>query len=129
MAVPVSRASRRRPDEVPARILLRSAILLLLEEQESHGYELVGRLAELGCEVTSTTGSLYRCLRAMEEEGLVSSYWSIADGGGPARRVYAITKVGEEQLAQSIRSLLRLRRTLGEMLNRYRQGGRGSSDR
>ncbi len=128
MAVPVSRASRCRPDDVRARTLLRSAILLLLEEQESHGYELVGRLAELGCEVTSTTGSLYRCLRAMEEEGLVSSYWSTADGG-PARRVYAITKVGEEQLAQSIRSLLRLLRTLGEMLNRYQQGARGSSDR
>ncbi len=64
----------------------------------------------------------------MAEEGLVTAYWDSPRCGTP-RRVYAITKVGEEQLAQSIRSLLRLLRTLGEMLNRYQQGARGSSDR
>jgi DNA-binding PadR family transcriptional regulator len=101
---------------------LRPAILLLLREQESHGYELMGRLAELGVEVPPTTGGLYRSLRTMAEEGLVSSYWSTPDRG-PARRVYAITESGEAHLEASMPSLASLLRTVRGMLNRYRQGG------
>ncbi len=65
MSAPVSAtAAGREPDDVRSRELLRPAILLLLREQESHGYELIGRLTELGAEVPPTTGALYRSLRA-----------------------------------------------------------------
>jgi len=109
------------PEDVRSRSLLRPAILLLLREQESHGYELMSRLAELGVEVPPTTGGLYRSLRTMAEEGLVTSYWSTPERG-PARRVYAISQSGEAHLEQSMPALASLLRTVRGMLNRYRQG-------
>jgi PadR family transcriptional regulator PadR len=109
------------PEEVRSRSLLRPAILLLLRDQESHGYELMGRLAELGVEVPPTTGGLYRSLRTMADEGLVDSHWSTPDRG-PARRVYRITELGEQHLEQSMPALASLLRTVRGMLNRYRSG-------
>lgn len=111
----------QEPAEIRSRSLLRPAILLLLREQEGHGYELMGRLAGLGVEVPPTTGGLYRALRTMADEGLVSSYWS-TPVRGPARRVYAITGEGEQHLEQSIPALDGLLRTVRGMLSRYRSG-------
>ncbi|MDP8927868.1 MAG: PadR family transcriptional regulator [Actinomycetota bacterium] len=108
-------------EEVPSRSLLRPAILLLLRDQESHGYELMGRLAELGVDVPPTTGGLYRSLRTMADEGLLTSYWSTPERG-PARRVYAITEQGEQHLEQSMPALAALLRTVRGMLKRYRSG-------
>ena len=106
------------PEEVRARGLLRPAILLLLKEQDSHGYELVSRLGELGFEV-SDFGGLYRTLRGMEDEGLVTSSWG-TPARGPARRVYALTEQGETQLHGSAPGLVSQRRAIGEVLERYR---------
>ena len=108
-------------DAVRSRSVVRAAILLLLRDHESHGYELVGRLAELGVDVTPTRGGLYRSLRTMADEGLVTSYWSNAERG-PARRVYAITEKGEQDLEASMKMLASLARTVRVILKRYRSG-------
>ncbi len=107
--------------EIRSRSLLRPAILLLLREQEGHGYELMGRLAELGVEIPPTTGGLYRALRTMADEGLVASCWS-TPVRGPARRVYAITGEGEQHLEHSMPALDGLLRTVQGMINRYGSG-------
>ena len=63
------------------------ALLLLLRERAMQGYELIERLPELaGDDVRVDVGNLYRILRALEEEGLVTSEWS-ADLPGRKRRV------------------------------------------
>lgn len=105
-------------DDLRARSLLRPAILLLLKERASHGYELVSRLGDLGLEVPDF-GGLYRALRTMEEEGLVSSSWG-TPARGPARRVYALTPEGEDQLRESAPALVQQRRAIGGLLDRYR---------
>jgi poly-beta-hydroxybutyrate-responsive repressor len=116
---PKSNSGKAGPaEEVRARGLLRPAILLLLKERESHGYELVSRLGELGFEV-SDFGGLYRTLRGMEEDGLVTSSWG-TPARGPARRVYSLTPQGEEQLHDSAPGLVSQRRAIGEVLDRYR---------
>lgn len=107
---------------VPSGELLRLAMLLLLRDQDSHGYELLKRLAELDLEAPATTGALYRSLRTMADEGLVTPYWSTPDRG-PARRVYAITEEGQQHLEQWMPALARLGQTLRGMLNRYRRAG------
>ncbi len=107
------------PEDVRSRSLLRPAILLLLNDQEGHGYELMGRLGELGAELPPTTGALYRSLRVMAEEGLVRSYWNTSERG-PARRVYAITPLGEQHLDHLIPGLSSLLRTVQHILDRYR---------
>jgi PadR family transcriptional regulator PadR len=75
--------------------------LVLINEESSHGYELMERLEEeFGFEQLNP-GSVYRTLRQMENEGLCQSEWetpSAADEGGPARRMYAITEAGEAHL-------------------------------
>ncbi len=54
------------------RNYLRPCLLLLLAEGTSHGYELLDRATALGLDAVDP-GGLYRCLRAMDEEGLVRS--------------------------------------------------------
>ena len=83
--------ARVRPATTQARRLLWTAILGLLEERASHGYELVARLNDSGT-VADTVG-VYRALRAMEAEGIVSSTWDVSQRG-PARRVYVPTPAG-----------------------------------
>ncbi|MEA2704061.1 MAG: PadR family transcriptional regulator, regulatory protein PadR [Actinomycetota bacterium] len=73
------------------RASIRPAILALLEERASHGYEVVARLNVAG--KGADTVSVYRALRAMEAEGIVSSTWDVSQRG-PARRVYVPTPAG-----------------------------------
>ena len=73
--------------------------LVLLEEESSHGYELMRRMEEeFGFEEINP-GSVYRTLRQMENEGLCRSEWETpATENGPPRRMYSITEAGEAYL-------------------------------
>lgn len=52
---------------------VRTAILLLLDEQPRHGYELIGEIAERsGGAWTPSPGSIYPTLQALEDEGLLT---------------------------------------------------------
>lgn len=99
------------------RSFLRPILLLLLAEQPAHGYDLLERTTALGLERTDP-GGLYRTLRAMEQEGLVSSWWEASDAG-PARRTYALTPAGTDWLHASAGSLREITRHLQEYLDRY----------
>lgn len=77
---------------------IQPCILLLLHEKSSHGYELMERLGEFGFhDNLLDPGGLYRNLRKMEDEGWVNSEWQ-TEGSGPAKRLYLITREGEESL-------------------------------
>src|SRR5262249_46452935 len=75
---------------------LRPCVLLLLGEQSAHGYELLERLKVFG--FSRDPGGLYRVLRSMEREGMVSSQWEASDVG-PSRCLYTLTPLGSEWLA------------------------------
>ncbi|MBA2478773.1 MAG: PadR family transcriptional regulator [Actinomycetota bacterium] len=100
------------------RNYLRPCLLLLLAEGTSHGYELLEQLADLGLGRTDP-GGLYRCLRAMDEEGLVRSAWEPSTSG-PARRVYELTDEGREWLHVLAGSVADLARSLATYGRRYR---------
>lgn len=75
--------------------------LLLLQEIQPgpvHGYALGKALAERGFEPLKGA-TLYPALARLEEAGCVWSRWQEGEGG-PGRKVYVITKKGEQQLAQ-----------------------------
>lgn len=56
-----------------ARGDVRAAILLLLDEQPRHGYELIQEIAERSSgSWTPSPGSVYPTLQALEDEGLVT---------------------------------------------------------
>jgi DNA-binding PadR family transcriptional regulator len=63
-------------------------------------------------------GNLYRLLRALEDEGLVSSEWS-ADLPGPAKRTYELTDEGRRLLDRWAEALLRAQGTISSFLERY----------
>ena len=94
------------------------SLLLLLRERPLHGYELLERLPELGVEGRVDIGNLYRLLRALEEEGLVSSEWS-ADLPGPAKRTYELTDQGRRLLDRWAEALGRAQETISSFLERY----------
>jgi PadR family transcriptional regulator PadR len=97
------------------------AILTSLTETTSHGYELVDQLDALASElVCIDAGSMYRLLRTMEEEGLVSSSWETPESG-PGRRVYVITDQGLEALEVMAHSLSQRATSMQELADRARQ--------
>jgi len=96
------------------------ALLLLLRERPVHGYDLLERLQELTGEQRVEMGNLYRLLRALEEEGLVSSEWD-DDSPGPAKRRYAITPEGVQLLDQWVEALRSSQQRTERFLARYEE--------
>ncbi len=92
--------------EVVARVerFVEPAVLLLLREGASYGYEIADALETLLDEGRVDFGNLYRLLRSLEHEGLVRSSWS-DDTPGPIKRVYEIADEGVILLDAWIESL------------------------
>ncbi len=104
--------------------VLRPAVMGLLTDGPAHGYQLAQRLGEMKmftCQEPDHAG-LYRALKQMEEEGLLTSAWDLAESG-PARRVFTITADGMACLGQWKKTLADYRDALDELLgflNRHR---------
>jgi len=82
-------------------LTVKHALLGLLAQRPMHGYELnsafeetVGTLWELNI------GQIYNTLRLLERDGLVAFHSQEQEGRGPARKKYAITEVGRQELAR-----------------------------
>jgi PadR family transcriptional regulator PadR len=98
------------------------ALLLLLRERPMHGYELIEHLPDVaGPETHVDVGNLYRVLRALEEEGIVTSQWS-ADLPGPAKRTYELTEDGRRLLDRWAEALREAQGAISGFLERYEQG-------
>jgi PadR family transcriptional regulator, regulatory protein PadR len=98
------------------RNYVRPCLLLLLAEGPAHGYDLLEQVGQLG--LRADAGGLYRTLRAMEQEGLVESWWEQSQAG-PARRTYVLTNEGVDWLHAWAGSLRETHRMLGVFLKRY----------
>ena len=72
--------------------MLTANLLAMLKGWSACGYDLVQRLEEEGFGEYNK-GTIYRALRHMEQSGLVASMWDISQGG-PARRMYNLTRAG-----------------------------------
>jgi PadR family transcriptional regulator, regulatory protein PadR len=94
--------------------------LLLLRERPAHGYELLEHLPELTGEQRVEMGNLYRLLRALEEEGLLSSKWD-ETSPGPAKRRYAITEHGLQLLDKWVEALRSSQDRTAGFLERYEE--------
>ncbi len=98
------------------------ALLLLVSEGSTHGYELLERLPALIGEERVDVGNVYRALRALEEDALVVSEWR-ADLPGPAKRSYTLTDDGRALLGTWLEALGVLRDDLTTFLDDSRKGG------
>jgi DNA-binding PadR family transcriptional regulator len=75
-------------------------LLLLKKKGRSYGYDLGNDLSEYALtDASIERAALYRTLRALEVNGNVVSEWE-THNSGPARRVYKLTRAGEEHLQE-----------------------------
>ncbi|MDI6710039.1 MAG: helix-turn-helix transcriptional regulator [Bacillota bacterium] len=104
---------------------MQPCLLLLLQRRSTHGYELIQNLDEFGfSEGEADPGSVYRHLRRLEDDGLVTSEWQTQESG-PAKRLYRLTPDGEEVLSAWARTIARNKARLENFLARYQeQAGR-----
>jgi PadR family transcriptional regulator, regulatory protein PadR len=114
---PRARRHHRGRWHVHARVerFAEPAVLLLLREGRAYGSELLDRLPELTGEQRIEMGNLYRLLRALEEEGLVTSEW--VDG----KRIYALADAGARLLDEWVEALRRARERTDAFIRRYEE--------
>ena len=95
--------------------------MLLLHNDDGHGYDLVEGLKEFGFEQNPVDSStVYRILRGFEKRGFVSSRWDTSSAG-PARRIYSISDEGDRYLAWWVDDLRETDRVLHHFLKVYDQ--------
>ncbi|MEH6940553.1 poly-beta-hydroxybutyrate-responsive repressor [Bacillus sp. JJ722] len=92
-------------------------LLLLLKDWNAHGYELMQKLTQFGLH-SIDQGNLYRILRQLEKDELVTSEWDTSSKG-PAKRIYSITSMGEQYLDFWANSLGQYQKMLNQFFNMY----------
>jgi PadR family transcriptional regulator, regulatory protein PadR len=94
---------------------------LLKIKGRSCGYDLCSDLqAHSLTDAEIDKAALYRTLRKLEANGNVKSAWETGDGG-PARRVYRLTKKGEEHLEEWASVLKKLSRSMDRFVRDARK--------
>ena len=94
-------------------------LLCFLNEGQGYGYGLIEQLTLFGFSGDATNiGSLYRTLRKMELDELVTSSWE-EGGQGPKRRVYEISLKGKEELKNRVDILQNRLTVITKLIRRY----------
>lgn len=83
------------PKGTPKNYLM-AWLLVMLTEQNMHGYEIVKEL-NAKFNIMVDAGHVYRALRQLERDGYISSWWDPRQQGSP-RRFYTLTPAGGEAL-------------------------------
>lgn len=87
--------------------IIRPVILALLYNSKKHGYVLVKELQrweKSGRSLPDISG-IYKILKTMEKEGLVSSTWILGKNSNNPVRQYSLTKKGEICMKRWIETL------------------------
>lgn len=79
--------------------LLDGAILGLISQGETYGYEILEKLKENEFPEISD-GSIYPVLLRLDKKGYVATRMVKSDNGGPKRKYYTITELGMNDLME-----------------------------
>jgi DNA-binding PadR family transcriptional regulator len=100
---------------------LQPCLLLMLQRNDAHGYNLLNGLDEFGLNPEAYDPSMiYRALREMQELGWIESYEG-EESRGPQRRVYSLTTDGERHLEIWMEDLRRARHEISLLLEAYKR--------
>lgn len=92
-------------------------MLLLVAQGPTYGYKLIGELNELGVAPDGIdVGMVYRTLRAMDDEGLVTTEWGLERD--QPRREYQLTEEGACALADWMDVMAERKRLIEHFLER-----------
>jgi PadR family transcriptional regulator PadR len=95
--------------------VLELAVLAVIARGETYGYEILSTLEQAGFDGVGDA-SVYGTLRRLEQAGHLTSRLEASDSG-PARKYYAVTRVGREQLRIGTGSWTRINGALGKLVN------------
>lgn len=97
-------------------------LLVLKEKGRSYGYDLLGSLAEHAfTDGEIEKAVLYRTLRRLEHNGYITSDWDTGEPG-PARRVYTLTRDGDQHLEEWGRVLTKVAGSMNRFVRRVSFG-------
>jgi len=92
-------------------------ILKVLSEGNKYGYEICKDVEEKsGGTYELKQPTLYSCLKRLESQGLISSYWEDSDIGGK-RHYYKLTKEGKEAYRKNQEEWLRSRQIIDNLIS------------
>ena len=98
---------------------LMPAILLLLAEKSTHGYELIEKYMTFGfTDANSDAGAIYRTLNMLETKGFIKSVWE-TDKPGAAKKIYSITDDGLSLLKRWVIEIKERKKVLELFVKRY----------
>lgn len=98
---------------------LEVALLCLLNENSSYGYNLMEKLKEFGFgEDRPNLSILYRKLNRMEDDGMVLSSWRESKEG-PDKKIYEITSKGLEELDTWVELLKNRKKRIDSIIEKY----------
>ncbi|MDY0165800.1 MAG: helix-turn-helix transcriptional regulator [Thermoguttaceae bacterium] len=102
--------------------LLRPGIMSFLALGEAHGYQIAQSLSNMqlfsGREPDHP--GIYRALKEMADEGLVTAAWDTGDTG-PAKRIFSLTDTGRSCLETWTATLRDYRDAIDELLSLLRR--------
>jgi PadR family transcriptional regulator PadR len=87
--------------------VLELAVLAVIMRGETYGYEILSTLEQAGFDGVGDA-SVYGTLRRLEQAGQLTSRLEASDSG-PARKYYAVTPTGREELRVGTESWTRIR--------------------
>lgn len=93
------------------RAVLPLAVLRVLADGESYGYDISARLAQAGFGDIKG-GTLYPLLGRLEKDGLVTTRWTPGESG-PGRKYYTLSPAGRDHLTAHIADWTRFSQTVG----------------
>ena len=106
--------------------IVQPAVMAVLADEPLHGYLIVQRLIELKMfrDQAPDPAGVYRVLRTMETEGLVTATWNLAELG-PAKRCFKLTPCGRACLERWVQTLEEYASSIEDLLTtiRTRMGG------
>lgn len=106
--------------QVEARVsrFVEPALLLTLADGPTHGYDLADQIGAVTSTERIDYGNLYRLLRRLEDEEIVSSEWN-DELPGRSKRTYSLTPSGAQLLEAWAAALEVTRERISDFLNTY----------
>jgi PadR family transcriptional regulator len=94
--------------------VLELAVLAVIARGETYGYEILSKLEQAGFDGVGDA-SVYGTLRRLEQAGHLESRLEASESG-PARKYYAVTASGTEQLRGGTETWTRITDALGRLV-------------
>ena len=92
--------------------VLELCVLSLLRQRDQYGYEISEYLSQ---HIDIADGTVYPLLRKLKADGLVTTYLQ-EESGGPPRKYYKLTQLGQDVYTMDRAEYLRFSRTVQMLL-------------